>query len=328
MFSPVALFVYNRVENTRQTLRALMANTLATQTDLYVFSDGGKDEASWADVGEVRSLLHEVEQEIARSHSLLSMTIVERPVNFYLERNVIEGINQVLEHHDTIIVLEDDIVTSPHFLQFMNDALTMYRDEQRVMHIGGFTRLNPQSSILNPQSSILNPQSSLYFSPFMAGWGWGTWRDRWQQHFRHYQSRSEALEGLNAADMDELEYGGVFPCLKNLDRQPIPWDICWGIAIHRAHGLCLYPSHTLVRNIGLEGGTHYGHLPAWCTRLLQYYEYDRPVYESPVAVAKVEPKENPQIEAAMKTALTDWGIRYTWLGRVIRSAYKRLKIKD
>lgn len=328
MFSPVALFVYNRVDNTRATLRALMANTLAAQTDLYVFSDGGKDETSWAAVREVRALLHEVEQEVARTHSLLSMTIVERPVNYYLERNVIEGINQVLERHETIIVLEDDIVTSPYFLQFMNDAFALYRDEQRVMHVSGFTRLNPQPSAINHQPSAINHQPSTYFSPFMAGWGWGTWRDRWNGHFLHYQSRSEALEGLNAEDLDALEYGGVFPCLKNLDRKPIPWDICWGIAIHRANGLCLYPSHTLVRNIGLEGGTHYGHLPVWCTRLLQHYEYDRPVYESPITVTRIEPKENPQIEAAMKTALTDWGIRYTWLGRVIRSAYKRLKIKD
>ena len=149
MFSPVALFVYNRVDNTRATLRALMANTLAAQTDLYVFSDGGKDETSWAAVREVRALLHEVEQEVARTRSLLSMTIVERPVNYYLERNVIEGINQVLERHETIIVLEDDIVTSPHFLQFMNDAFAMYRDEQRVMHVSGFTRLNPQPSTIN-----------------------------------------------------------------------------------------------------------------------------------------------------------------------------------
>ena len=160
MFSPVALFVYNRVDNTRATLRALMANTLAAQTDLYVFSDGGKDETSWAAVREVRALLHEVEQEVARTRSLLSMTIVERPVNYYLERNVIEGINQVLERHETIIVLEDDIVTSPHFLQFMNDAFAMYRDEQRVMHVSGFTRLSHQPSTINHQPSTISHQPS------------------------------------------------------------------------------------------------------------------------------------------------------------------------
>lgn len=306
MPSPVALFVYNRADNTRRTLQALLANTLASQSELYVFSDGGKDEASWAAVREVRAVLHEVEAEVARTRSLLKMTIVERPENYYLERNIIEGIAQVFEQHDTIIVLEDDIVTSPHFLQFMNDAFSVYRDEPRVMHISGFTRL-----------STLNPHPSTYFSPFMAGWGWGTWRDRWQTYFHHYQSRTEALAGLIQEDLNALEYGGVFPCLKHLDRHPIPWDICWGIAIHRAQGLCLYPTRTLVRNIGLDSGTHYHGFPI-PTHWIQHYDYDRPPYEGAIAVTYAEPRIDPQVEAAMKTALTDWGIRYTWLGRLLR----------
>lgn len=306
MPSPVALFVYNRADNTRRTLQALLANTLASQTELYVFSDGGKDEASWAAVREVRGVLHEVEAEVARTRSLLKMTIVERPENYYLERNIIEGIAQVFEQHDTIIVLEDDIVTSPHFLQFMNDAFSVYRDEPRVFHVSGFTRL-----------SSLIPQPSTYFSPFMAGWGWGTWRDRWQTYFHHYQSRAEALAGLAQEDLNALEYGGVFPCLKHLDRHPIPWDICWGIAIHRAQGLCLYPTRTLVQNIGLDSGTHYHGFPI-PTHWIQHYDYDRPPYEGAIAVTYAEPRMDPQVEAAMKTALTDWGIRYTWLGRLLR----------
>ena len=53
MTAPVALFVYNRADNTKRTLEALLANTLAKDTALYVFSDGGKDEKSWEQVKEV-----------------------------------------------------------------------------------------------------------------------------------------------------------------------------------------------------------------------------------------------------------------------------------
>lgn len=326
MASPVALFVYNRADNTQQTLRALMANTLAAQTDLYVFSDGGRDEASWAAVREVRALLHEVKAEVTRARTLNSMTVVERPENYYLERNIIEGINEVFRHHDTVIVLEDDIVTAPHFLQFMNDAFAMYRDDPRVMHISGFTRISPQPSVLSPQPST-------YFTPFMGGWGWGTWRDRWQQHFRHFATRAEALEGLSPELLDAIEYGGVFPCLKDLNRQPIPWDICWGIAIRRADGLCLYPSHTLVRNIGLDAGTHYRaldfrfslftfHISLPLSCLLQHYDYDRPPYDGTITVTRQQPAVSSAIEDAMREALTDWGIRYTWLGKLVRRIYK------
>ena len=308
--APVALFVYNRADNTRRTLQALLANTLAPQTELYVFSDGGRDEASWAAVREVRAVLQEVKEDVSRTHSLYRMTIVERPTNYYLERNVLEGINEVFAHHDTIIVLEDDIVTAPYFLQYMNDAFALYRDNPRVMHVSGFTRLEGALSASSNGSS--------YFSPFMAGWGWGTWRDRWQQHFCHYQSRAEALCGLTTAMLDALEYGGVFPCLKHLDRQPIPWDLCWSIAIRRADGLCLYPTRTLVRNIGLDSGTHYGFIPKWLVPLLQRYEYDREPSATPVVLKRQEPTVNPTIEEKMRVALTDWGVRYTWLGRLLR----------
>lgn len=309
--APVALFVYNRADNTRRTLQALLANTLAPQTELYVFSDGGRDEASWTAVREVRAVLQEVQEDVSRTHSLYRMTIVERPVNYYLERNVLEGINEVFAHHDTIIVLEDDIVTSPHFLQYMNDAFTLYRNDSHVMHVSGFTRI--EGAFAGGSS-----ENSSYFSPFMAGWGWGTWRDRWQQHFCHYQSRSEALEGLTPDILDALEYGGVFPCLKHLDRQPIPWDLCWSIAIRRTDGLCLYPTRTLVRNIGLDSGTHYGFIPKWLVPLLQRYEYDREPSTTPVVLTHQKPAVNPTIEAKMRVALTDWGVRYTWLGRLLR----------
>ena len=348
--SPVALFVYNRADNTERTLRALLANSLAPQTHLYVFSDGGRDEKSWKAVREVRALLHTVEAEVSRARTLNNITIVERPENYYLERNIIEGINQVLEHHETVIVLEDDIVTAPHFLEFMNDAFRIYKDDKRVMHVSGFTRLTPDPSLQREgsiyhtgsekQASSFSPITpshtpkhhtplpleggvggGSYFSPFMAGWGWGTWRDRWNGHFLHFSSRTEALEGISAELLNDIEYGGVFPCLKDLNRSPIPWDICWALAIRRAGGLCLYPTHTLVQNIGLDGGTHYRNLPRWTTRLIQHYEYDRPPYEGRIEVVAQEPIADPNIEAQMKAALTDWGIRYTWFGRLLRRIF-------
>ncbi|MBQ2167294.1 MAG: glycosyltransferase, partial [Bacteroidaceae bacterium] len=142
MISPVAIFVYNRVDNTQQTVQALLRNTLAKETDVYVFSDGGKNEESWKRVNEVRAYLHEVKREVEANGGLRSITLIERPENIYLERNIIEGIAYVLDRHDTVIVLEDDIVTSPYYLEYMNEAFDMYRDEKRVMHVAGFTNLD------------------------------------------------------------------------------------------------------------------------------------------------------------------------------------------
>lgn len=308
MTAPVAMFVYNRADNTQKTIEHLLRNTLAAETDLYVFSDGGKNEESWRMVNEVRTYLHKVQKDIEQTHALRSMTIIERPENIYLERNITEGIAQVFETHDRIIVLEDDICTSPYYLQYMNDAFDMYRDVEKVMHVSGFTNL----SLTLPQ------REGTYFTPHPSGWGWGTWRDRWQKYFYHFNTREEALQGMTPDDISAIQYGGVFPCLKSLDKRPIPWDICWELAIYKAGGLCLTPSRTMVRNIGLKNGTHFKSFD-----LLQWYEFDREPLQEPIHLVKVDnPQKDPYIEQLFTEAIKDWGIRYTPLGKVVRFFYR------
>lgn len=320
MNAPVTLFVYNRADNTKKTLDALLANTMAKDTDLYVFSDGGKDPLSWQKVNEVRHLLHLVKAEAEQTGALKSMTIVERPENFYLERNITEGIAQVFEQHDRIIVLEDDICTSPYFLEYMNRAFDLYQDNPQVMHVAGFTHLSLLNPLCPTEGNNGQPPVPFYFTPHMGGWGWGTWRDRWQNHFVHYATRAEALNGMTDNDINAIQYGGAFTCLKSLDKQPIPWDICWELAIYKAHGLCLTPGHTLVRNIGLRSGTHFRSFD-----LLQHYLYDREPMKHPLPLTRVEhPQKDPHIEALFAEAITDWGIRYTPLGKFIRFFYKLL----
>jgi hypothetical protein len=157
----------------------------------------------------------------------------------------------------------------------------------------------------------------------MSGWGWATWRNRWQQHFHHFESEDEALALLTPADIDAIQYGGVFPCLKSLRKNPIPWDCCWEIAIHRAGGLCLYPTQTLVRNIGLRGGTHFSASRLLTSRLIQRFEYDREPLQQPVPVDYRTPAAHPALEDAFREAIRDWGIRYTWFGRLLRRLFAK-----
>ena len=271
--SPIALFVYNRLDNTQKTIEHLKANSLASESILYVFSDGGKDEISWKKVQEVRNYLHTIT-------GFKEIHIVKRPENFYLERNVTEGIAQVLENHETIIVMEDDICTSPFVLEYFNNALQKYLLESRVMHIASFTNLDiPQ-------------YGDIYFTPHMSGCGcWATWKNRWKL-FKHYVSKEEALHGLTQEKINKIEYGGNFPCLKSLDRTPIPWDICWEITIHKSNGLCLHPTHTLIRNIGLSSGTHFNAF----NRIFRWYDFDRPYKTTPSIIKDIPIEENPLIE--------------------------------
>ncbi|MCF0183364.1 MAG: glycosyltransferase [Bacteroidaceae bacterium] len=293
MLAPVALFVYNRLDNTRRTIEALLANHMASETPVYVFSDGGKDEKSWADVRRLREYLHTVT-------GFGQFIVIERTENYYIERNTTEGIAEVLSRHDRIIVLEDDLVTSPWFLTYMNEALDKYRDDERVWHVAGFTNLD------------VPELGDTYFCHHMSGTGWGTWRDRWA-HFVHFTSREQALSRLTDAQKERMEMRGHFPCFKSLDKDPIPWDVCWDIAINQADALCLHPTHTLVRNIGLATGTHTNQMS-----LFGWYEYDREPLGRRVTLRDIPVEVTPGIEARYEVAMHDHGIRYNLLGRVAR----------
>lgn len=301
--APVAMFVYNRLKFTRKTIEALQKNEKARETVLYIYSDEGKDTESREQVRRLREYLKTV-------GGFKKVHLIERETNYYIERNVIEGVTEIVNRHGKVIVLEDDIVTSPYFLTYMNEAITLYANRPEVMHIAGFTPLR------------IEGEENTYFTSHMAGWGWATWKDRWEQ-LRYYGSRREALEGLTEKDREIIEYGGAFPCLKFLDKNPIPWDICWYLTIYKNKGFCLSPAHSLVRNIGLQQGSHFNFKNS---RLWGKFCFDRP-YDS--RRIKLDPRQeirkNEKIEACYAETLRDHGMRYNWLGKIVRFFYLKLK---
>ena len=319
MYAPIALFVYNRLDLTKQVVAQLLTNTLAYETDLYVFSDGGRSEEDDKAVKAVREYIHELEKESATHHLFKSMTIVERSDNWGKNRNITEGINQVLRDHETIIVLEDDIFVSEFFLDFMNNAFNIYREDAKVMHVSGFTNLDiihdhPLLVYDNPYSDLMN---EAYFTPHMAHWGWGTWRDRWEEHFIQFNSESQALEGLKPELRDKMQYEGNYPCLELLKQNPIPWSICWEIAINKADGLCLTPGYTITRNIGLNKQLNFK-----SGNQLQYFNFDRTPAERIIKINRRPIAPKADIEALFAEAIKEGGIVYTPLGKVALCAMK------
>ena len=125
--APIVLFVYNRPEHTRACLEYLERNELAAESELYVFADGAKQGSEEA-VAAVRRV-------IAEPWKFKRLNVVERPENKGLAANVIAGVTSVLETHDRVIVLEDDLIVSPYFLRFMNEALEVYKDTEEVCHV-------------------------------------------------------------------------------------------------------------------------------------------------------------------------------------------------
>lgn len=240
--SPIVLFVFARPDHTWQTLKALAANYLANQSDLIVYADAARNDTETERVSAVRSL-------VSTTRGFKSVTIIEREKNYGLARNIIEGVTEVCNQYGRAIVVEDDLVTSPYFLQFMNAALERYQDNPEVWHISGW------NYPIDPDGL-----GDSFFWRVMNCWGWATWADRWthyqknpEQLVAHWQA--EEIERFNLGTADFWEH-----VLMNYSKKRDTWAIFWYATIFKHGGLCLNPARTLVQNIGHDGsGENCGH---------------------------------------------------------------------
>lgn len=238
--APILLFVYARPEHTKQTIKNLADNELASSSDLIIYSDAARNDKDIAAVEEVRRL-------VCSTQGFRSVTVVERQSNYGLARNIIEGVGEVCQRYGRVIVLEDDLVTSPFFLSYMNQALDHYQDEKKVWHISGWNYPIDTTEL-----------GDAFFLRVMNCWGWATWSDRWA----HYEKDSEKLIAEFDSKMVQkfdLEDSGIFwsQVLSNHKGLINTWAIYWYAVIFKNNGLCLNPAVSYVDNIGLDGsGTH------------------------------------------------------------------------
>jgi len=239
--APIILFVYNRPLHTRRTVEALLKNELASESDLIVYSDAPKTPKIADAVREVRDYI----RALAGFHSV---SIVERDRNWGLAGSIIDGVTTVVNKYGRIIVLEDDIVVSPHFLDYMNVGLNQYEYDDRVMQISGY---------MFPLASDLDDDA--IFLPFITSWGWATWQRAWQLFDPSCAAWSQIKTDGDAVEAFDL--GGAYPYSSMLEAQLRgeidSWAIRWYLSVFAQQGLVLFPRRTLVLNSGLEGsGTH------------------------------------------------------------------------
>jgi len=129
--APIVLFVYNRPEHTRRTVKALQKNKLAIESELIIYSDAHTNISVKEGTDEVRGYIKNID-------GFKKVTIIERDKNWGLAASIIDGVTKIINKYGRVIVLEDDLVTSPYFLNFMNNALVFYENEDKVWHISGW----------------------------------------------------------------------------------------------------------------------------------------------------------------------------------------------
>jgi hypothetical protein len=239
--APIILFVYNRPSHTAMTLQALSNNVLADRSVLYIYSDGPRAGAS---AEEIKSIM-DVRRVIREKQWCKEVIIIERSHNAGLANAVRKGVGEVLDKNESVIVLEDDLVTSKGFLSYMNECLITYRDSANVWSVTGHMFPLNYGQV---KSALL---------PYISTWGWATWSGRWKDFEKAKTQdtstilKSQALSALfNLADYD---YTAI---LKS--NYQSSWGIQWYFHVFINHGLSVYPTRSMVRNIGMDGtGTHY-----------------------------------------------------------------------
>jgi len=279
--APVAIFVYNRLKNTKQVIEALQKNTLARETDIFIFSDGGNTHKNKKRVDNVRQYLKTID-------GFKSVSIIKRETNYYIERNITEGITTIVDKFGKIIVLEDDGVTAKGFLTFMNRALDFYEQERKIMHIATFTFIK-----------MPNNYNKTFFWTYSenSGGGWGTWKNRWDK-FTWFQNEEDGLSQLTEKQKRSIELDGNSKSLSFLKLTPIPWDICWNIAINKHDGLSVNSPWPLIKNNGLYNGTHFTILNRLTGKNL--FEIELPNYDINDIVFETNISENNEAKKLLK----------------------------
>lgn len=240
--SPIAVFTYKKLSPLKETITALQKNTLAKSSELIVYSDGPKGENDLSRIEEVRTYLKNIE-------GFKTVTIKEARDNKGLATSIISGVSEILKNYNSVIVLEDDLVTSVNFLGFMNQALKEYETDHRIHSIAGYT-----VPIEIPEHYPFDS----YFTQRASSWGWATWKDQWEKvdwavsDYPAFSKNKMAQRKFNAMGSD---MSGMLA--KQMTGQISSWAIRWCYHQFKYGLFSVYPTVSKVANIGFgEAATH------------------------------------------------------------------------
>ena len=246
--APIALFTYNRPIHTQKVLDSLALNPESKLSNLFVFCDGPKDEY---DADEVLKI-NQVKEIVKNENRFNKTTVFIQNKNKGLASSIIDGVTELVNKYEVIIVLEDDIIVSRGFLKYMNDALRTYEKSNKVMHVSGWVFPFHDDSY----------KLDTFFHKPCSCWGWATWKRAWSFFEKNPEEQIKLMDEKQA--WNEFTLNNTFPSFKdqvyqNLNGSINTWAIFWYLSVFLNKGTSLHPTKSLVQNIGFDGtGIHNG----------------------------------------------------------------------
>lgn len=238
--APILLFVYKRLDTLKQVVESLKNNFLVEDSVLYLFSDAPKSEEDGSDVVQVRKFIQTIT-------GFKEIHIFQSCENKGLAKSIIWGVTEVMKKYDKVIVIEDDLVTSPNFLTFMNQALDFYQNNPLIISVCGYSvpikKLNC---------------NDVYFTLRSSSWGWGTWRNRWIEvdwNVSGYQSFSRDSRAKKQFNKMGSDMTGML--MKQMNNKLDSWAIRFCFHQFKNNLFSVHPAVSKVVNKGTgTGATH------------------------------------------------------------------------
>jgi len=250
--APIVLFVYNRPEHTRRTVESLAKNRLAKDSILYIFSDAAKNEAAKEHVCEVRKYI----ASLRDLDYFASVVIEEAQENRGLADSIISGVTKIMQSDGRAIVLEDDLLSAPDFLDFMNQSLSFYEKDSSIGSISGYSPLQSLPATYKEGTWVASRTSSL---------GWATWKDRWAQvkwqidDFETFKKDKKARKRFDECGSDRYDR-----LRRQIEVGANSWSVRFGYWQSSAERYTVFPAVTRIQHIGWDGsgvhGTYVGPL--------------------------------------------------------------------
>jgi hypothetical protein len=238
--APVAFLIFNRPNETARVFERIRD---ARPRTLLVIADGPRNDAEHDLVERTRSVVQKVDWSC-------DVRVNASATNLGCRKRVSSGLDWVFNEVNDAIILEDDCLPDPTFFRFCDEMLDRYRDEPRVMHVGG----------TNFQLGKRPTSDSYYFSAINQIWGWATWGRAWRSHYDVSMKRwpdmrntsflrdliGEEIAAKVKAGFDDIHAG-----------RTDSWDNQWTFAMWLAQGLAILPAVNLISNIGFgASATH------------------------------------------------------------------------
>ncbi len=244
-YAPIILFVYARPDHAEKTLNALAKNNLAKDSDLIIFCDGPKKESAVEKNKQVVELITK-EKGLGRFRSV-TLNISEK--NKGLAKSIITGVSEIMTQYGRCIIIEDDVITNPYFLTYMNNALDKFEKDETIWSIAGFTY---------PLKALKKYPHDIYLSYRSCSQAWGCWRDRWESIDWEVKDFDELKKSWKKRRQFNRGGNDLYRMLRHQMRgERDSWAVRFCYAQSKQDKYAIYPKETLTLNIGEDGsGTH------------------------------------------------------------------------